>query len=116
MSKHWKEIANKEKHLDYMSTYDVGGMNIDGIKMGAYIYFVRECSFTFQFASLGQLDEMIEYVSKKTNPSTKVLHNGLEHYWQSWKERLPRGLLKGSKRVRILNALTRAKIDFKNEL
>lgn len=114
MSKHWKEKADADKHVDYMSTYHVGGINInfEGNKTGEWVYFVRVGSFTFQFVNLEQLDDMIEYVSQKVHPSTKAPNNGLEHYWHSWQERLPKGLLKGPRRDRILTALLKAKTDF----
>lgn len=116
MSKHWKERTNPAKHLDFMSTAHVGGLPIDASEeKGDWVYFVRECSFTFQFASLEQLKKMTEYFSTKVHPSTKTYNDGLEHYWQLWYERIPKGLIGGSKRERIHKALTNALIDFEQK-
>ncbi|MEZ5008086.1 MAG: hypothetical protein R2728_11650 [Chitinophagales bacterium] len=113
MSKHWTEKYDPNIHKDFMSTYHVGGSSIDLNKLTSEkkIYFVRECSFTFQFINLNQLDEMIEFVSSKVQPSSRR-EIGLDHWWHSWKERLPKGLLKGSKRDKILKALEKARLDF----
>ncbi|WP_343635188.1 hypothetical protein [Fluviicola sp.] len=113
MSKHWKEKTNPEEHIDYMSTSHIGGFPIqNSSEKGEWVYFVRECSFTFQFASIDQLKVAKAYFSMKVHPSTKRFNNGLEHYWQSWFERLPAGLIRGTKRVRILKALEKALQEF----
>jgi hypothetical protein len=116
MSKHWKEVADREKHIDYMSTTHIGGINIDfeGNKTDKWVYFVKECSFTFQFVNFEQLDMMIEYFSAKIHPSRRKYNNGLEHYWQYWYERLPKGLIGGTKRERILKALLKARDEFRH--
>ena len=74
---------------------------------------MKECSFTFQFVNLEQLDKAIAYLSKKVHPSTWEFNDGLEHYWQRWYERLPKGLAGGTKRERILKALVRARRTFR---
>lgn len=113
MSKHWKEKTNPEQHVDYMSTNHVQGLSVQNSpEKGEWVYFVRECSFTFQFVSLNQLKIAKEYFSVKIHPSTKRFNNGLEHYWQSWYERLPAGLTGGTKRERILKALEKALLEF----
>jgi hypothetical protein len=115
MSKHWKEKADPAKHLDLMSASGIGGINIDcdANKTDKWVYFVKECSFTFQFVNLEQLDEAIEYFNKKVHQSTREYNNGLEHYWQRWYERLPKGLTGGTKRERILKAWVRARETFR---
>jgi hypothetical protein len=113
MSKHWKEKTDNKKHIDFMMTAHIGGFPIEHSKnKGAWVYFVRECSFTFQFASIEQLKMMIDYFSKKVHPSTRTFNNGLEHYWQMWYERIPKGLAGGSKREKIHKALTKALNEF----
>lgn len=113
MSKHWKEKTNPEEHIDYMSTNQIDGLSIQNSReKGEWVYFVRECSFTFQFVSLEQLKTAKAYFSTKVHPSTMRFNNGLEHYWQSWSERLPAGLKGGSKRERILKALEKALQEF----
>ncbi len=114
MSKHWKEIANPAIHTDFMSTSWVGGIpaKADRKLTIQYVYFVRECSFTFQFSTIEQIEMMIAHFEKKIHASDRSF-NGLEHYWQKWYERLPGGLLKGAKRGKILKALKKALADFK---
>lgn len=115
MSKHWKEKTDFETHVDYMSTTHIQGLSIESSpERGEWVYFVRECSFTFQFVSLKQLEKAKEYFSQKIHPSTRKFNNGYEHYWQLWFERLPAGLIGGTKRERILKALEKALIDFRN--
>lgn len=118
MSKHWKEKTNLEEHIDidYMSTAHIGGLPIQNSPAkGEWVYFVTECSFTFQFVSLEQLKTAKAYFSLKVHPSTRRFHDGLEHYWQSWSERLPAGLIRGSKRERILKALEKAFQEFSSD-
>ncbi|MBK6699944.1 MAG: hypothetical protein IPG55_08585 [Saprospiraceae bacterium] len=113
MSKHWKEKTDPTKHVDFMSSTHLGGIGIEGSKeKGAWVYFVRECSFTFQFASLRQLKVASDYFSKTVHPSTRRKHDGLEHYWQFWYEKLPKGLIGGSKREKVHKALTKALMEF----
>lgn len=116
MSKHWKEKTNPEEHIDYMSTTHIGGLPIQNSReKGEWVYFVSECSFTFQFVSIEQLKTAHAYFSMKVHPSTRRFNNGLEHYWQSWSERLPAGLIRGSKRERILKALEKALHEFSSD-
>lgn len=117
MSKHWKEKTDLAVHVDYMSTAHIQGISIESSgKKGDWVYFVRECSFTFQFVSLEQLEAAISYFSLKVHPSTRRFNNGLEHYWQLWFERLPAGLTGGTKRIRILKALEKALNDFRSNI
>ncbi|NQZ59834.1 MAG: hypothetical protein HRT88_20475 [Lentisphaeraceae bacterium] len=113
----WKEKLDPSKHKDYMSTNSLGGDPVKAPKdnlIEAWVYFVKECGFTFQFISLEQIEECIDYFSTKTHPSTKEYNNGLEHYWQKWYERLPSGLTKNGKREKVLKTLTEAKEKIKN--
>lgn len=116
MSKHWKKIADSKIHMDFMDTSWVGGIPIsfEGKLTKQCVFFVRECSFTFQFISLEQIETMISHFEQKTHPSERDF-NGLEHYWQKWYERLPSNLLKESKRTRILKALKKALKEFKSD-
>ena len=114
MSKHWKEKADPEKHIDYMSTAHVGGLPLAASpeKDTPFVYFVRVEGFTFQFVTLTQLESAIAYFSDNPPPS-RAPHNGLEHFWQKWYERLPKGMTKKSKREKIKKALERAQEDFR---
>ncbi len=113
MARYWKEKTDPDRHVDFMSTAQIGGLPLEssGAK-GDWVYFVRECSFTFQFVNLNQLEEMITYFSEKVHPSTRTENVRLEHYWQRWYERLPKGLNGGSKRERIHKALVKALAEF----
>ena len=116
MAKHWKEIANLEKHIDYMSTSHVGGIALKGSpeKDTAQVYFVQVEGFTFQFVTLDQLDTAIAYFSDMP-PASRASNNGLEHFWQRWYERLPKGMTKKSKRAKVLKALNKARNEFSCE-
>ncbi len=103
-----KHTYGFHQHIPYR--WGVPGMRRNKIEQ-EWVCFVKECTFTFQFRPLDQRDEMINYFSVKTHPSTRKTHNGLEHYWQSWRERLPTGLVKEPKRLKILKALRKAKND-----
>ncbi|MCP4213259.1 MAG: hypothetical protein GY765_01325 [bacterium] len=112
----WKEKLDPQKHKDYMSSYWIGGDDIKAPKdnlIDSWIFFVKECGFTFQFTSIAQLDECLNYFSQKVHASTRREHDGLEYDWQAWYERLPGGLIKNSKREKILKSLEAAKEKFK---
>lgn len=99
-----------------MSTSAVEGLPLESspYKATPWVYFVRECSFTFQFVTLDQLKECLEWFEKKIHPSSREYNNGLEHYWQRWYERLPKGLTRESKRIKIAKALKKAYEEFNN--
>lgn len=115
MAKSWKEKFDPAKHRDFMSTSHVGGF-LPGDGLGGldnshplmqmhWVYFVREGDFTFQFHSLAQMRECLNYFEADTHPSTMLPSITLEHYWQRWFERLPAGLRSGRRKVRIIKAL-----------
>ena len=88
-----------------------------------WVYFVRVCSFTFEFHSLEQIEICLAYYSSKTHPSSLV-HGlkvpsekwGCDHWeTQRWFERLPEWLMEESKRRRVVKALTTALSEFKSE-
>ncbi len=116
MSKHWKEALDPERHRDFMSCSAIQGRPRDAPRdnlVQEWAYFVQVNSFTFEFASLGQLEECLAYCRKKVHESTRRPGIALEHYWQRWFERLPRGLLAGTKRERVVHAFERALDDFR---
>jgi hypothetical protein len=111
--KHWKEPLDVERHRDYVSgSQDAGGVPIDRSISDGWVYFVRVCSFTFSFANLDQLREAIRYFGQTVHPARREPGRHLEHYWQRWYERLPPGLVGGSKRVRVRHGLTAALTSF----
>ena len=114
----WKEQLDPKKHIDYMSSSWIGGIPAPKKKNNLiieWVYFVKECNFTFQFISLTQLDECIEYFSLEIPPQTIRQEICLEHYWQRWFERLPKGLIAKRKKEKILKALKKARIEFDNQ-
>jgi hypothetical protein len=116
VSKYWRERLDPELHRDYMgggeAAQDAGGWPVNPAKTDGWIYFVRECSFTFTFVNLAQLEEAQRFLERKVHPARRRPGITLEHYWQRWYERLPPGLCGGSKRLKILRALAEAKREF----
>ena len=118
MSRHWREKLNPKKHRDYMISVGDGGFPIKPSKdnlITHHVYFVQVVGFTFQFSSIAQIYEALEYCKQKTYPSTIKPEIFLEHYWQKWYERLPKGLLKGTKRDKVVKALEKAILEFEQD-
>jgi hypothetical protein len=118
MAKIWKEKYDWSKHQNKM--YFEGDDNnypSNNIEV-KWIYFVKECSFVFEFHSIGQLKECQKYYSKKVRPSSIIpekdlhLYGGDQSETQRWFERLPMKLLKEKNRIRVLKALNNAIIEF----
>ena len=113
MPKFWTEPLDPTKHLDFMCGFQApGGVRVDQPAGSRLVYFVRVCGFTFQFQSIAQLDEALRCFEMPVRPSGRAPHDGLEHYWHSWFERLPAGLSGGSKRGRVVSALKHARSSF----
>jgi len=110
---HWKEPLDVERHRDYVSgAQDAGGVTVDCSISDGWVYLVRVCGFTFSFANLDQLREAIQYFGQTVHPGRRSPGRHLEHYWQRWFERLPAGLIGGSKRTRVRRGLTCALTSF----
>ncbi|HBE70131.1 MAG TPA: hypothetical protein DDW52_18440 [Planctomycetaceae bacterium] len=117
MARHWSEKLDPERHVDVMGAASYfGGANIEPAKSPNLdhrrMYFVAVAGFTFQFVSLEQLRECLEWFRQKIHPSSRLPNVTLEHYWQRWYERLPKGLTKEPKRQKIVTALENALSDF----
>jgi hypothetical protein len=112
MARIWREQLDLERHRDFMAGADDGGRPIDPLSSDGWVYCVRECSFTFQFATVDQIQQCRDYFAAKLHPARRKPGVSLEHYWQLWFERLPPGLLAESKRLRVLKALEKALIQF----
>ncbi len=116
MARYWTEPFDPLRHRDFMRSYQSpGGTTVERTGPGAVVYFVRECSFTFSFMTLEQLDEAIGFFSARTHPMRREPGHVLEHYWHRWFERLPAGLTGGSQRTRILRALKKAAGHFRGK-
>lgn len=111
MPRIWTEIADSKRHVDYLSDWTVGGRSVgtptDNLKRRK-VLLVEVCQFTFQFHSQHQLKEAVEFFSKTIHPSGLERGVNLEHYWQPWSQRLPKGMTSRSRRVRVLAALQNA--------
>ena len=71
-----------------------------------WVYFVRACSFTFEFHSVAQINQCLEYFERKLHPSSRLDIGAADHWeMQRWFERLPIYLSEEPKRKRIVKAL-----------
>lgn len=112
MSKHWKEPFDASRHSNQMWG---AGCEADTTRDQALdpcsVYFVRTCSFTFEFHSIAQLNICLAYFSQKLRPSSRLrweelgAHGGDQTETQRWFDRLPQWLLKETKRLRVVRAL-----------
>ena len=111
MARWWREPLDVEKHRDLMSTTDIGGMQIEPLRdrlLERQIYFVEVSGFTFQFVSVEQIRAALAYFTERIHRSSRQPDVVLEHYWQSWYERLPQWLSEEPKRVKVISALLKA--------
>ena len=78
-----------------------------------WVYFVRVCSFTFEFHSVAQINECFQYYSRKIHPSSRLDIGGASSWEvQRWFERLPMYLSEEPKRKRVVKALAAALEEF----
>jgi hypothetical protein len=115
MSKHWKEPLDPARHVDH---FHAGGAiprrPVRGAR--AYSYFVVVAGFTFELASLDQIKECLAFFSEPIHgTSRKPVFAPESGHWESWHERLPARILKGSKRERVMKALRDALEEFSAE-
>ena len=112
MSRLWKEIADPKKHNDFMSSYVEGGVPIEKSRdnlIDKWVYFIDVCNFTFQFANINQVREAKNYFEQKTHKSNmEIGPSPIEHYWHPWFCKLPKGITKETKRLKVLKALNKA--------
>jgi hypothetical protein len=114
MSRHWREQLDPSRHADQMTVH-VGGFPVEPPRdrlITKWVYFVDVASFTFQFHSLDQLRECLEFFRQKVHRTSRQPDVYLEHYWQRWFEKLPQWLFEESKRVKVVAALELAAKDF----
>ena len=119
MSRHWIEKLDPERHADFMSTTHVGGLPVDSPRSNLedrLVYFVAVAGFTFQFVNIDQLRDCLKWFRDKIHPSSRTPDVELEHYWQRWYERLPKGITKEPNRQKVVAALERALTDFQDGL
>lgn len=111
MARHWTEPLDPQRHVNMMGV-GVSGVPIKQTTPDQQVYFVAVAGFTFQFASLEQLRECLQWFRNKIHPSSRLPGVILEHNWQRWYERLPKGINKESRREKVVKALENALADF----
>ena len=116
MARLWTEPLDLARHRDLMSTNHIGGIEctipLDRL-IEQKVYFIEAAGFTFQFTSLAQIQEALEFFEKRIHPSSRQADIVLEHYWQRWYERLPQWLFKEPRRLKVVAAMTRALTEFR---
>jgi hypothetical protein len=119
MARIWKETVDHwgRTHMSgigkpHRSNHDYGKMEV---------WYVRVCSFTFEFNHPDQVDACLGYYSQKVRPSSRIpanelhLFGGDQSECQRWFERLPMYLLEEPKRLKVVQALTQAKSRWAQE-
>lgn len=115
MSRHWKERLDPEKHIDFMCDRSVGGRPVAPVRdnlLEHRVYFVNVCSFTFQFHSLQQVKQCLDYFQIKIHPGSREPNVDYEHYLHPWYQRVPQRLFEEARREKVVRALERALSDF----
>jgi hypothetical protein len=103
MSQHWKEPEPS-----------LGGF------VAKWQYYVRVCSFTFSFSSVEEIQEYLDYFSRKIHPTSadwagnrRIYLNVGDHYdRQTCFDRLPLYLKEEPKRHKVAKALQKALAEF----
>ena len=107
MTRIWREKLDPSRHLNRMEMPVTSRPTIAGL--APWVYFVRVCSFTFEFHSIEQIKACREYYLEKIHPSSRIDIGGADSWEvQRWFERLPMYLLEEPKRQRVLKALASA--------
>ena len=102
----------RNNHNQMWDQYPVS-VNSQGYVTEPFVYFVRLCSFTFEFHSIMQIKACLDYYRQKVHPSTRLNMGAADHWeMQRWFERLPMYLLEGSKRLKVMKALSAAIAEF----
>jgi hypothetical protein len=77
------------------------------------VLFVRVCSFTFAFFSEEEVQQYLDYYSKKIHPSSAISNmNGSHWEFQTQFDELPLYLREEPKRKQVVKALSEAIIQF----
>ena len=119
MAQIWSETFDKRKHQNQMLEVKSSTDDHDRAPtlLQRQVYFVRVCSFTFQFHSIQQIQACLDYYARKIQPSSR-LDIGSADTWEClrWFERLPLFLREEPKRQRVVKALTAALEQFQSEI
>jgi hypothetical protein len=117
MARHWHEPYDPNRHRNRMlGAGPPADESPDPIILPRSVFFVEAAGFTFEFHSLDQLRAALEYFAQKVRPSSRIPHfpSGSVDHWegQRWYDRIPMKLLKESRRLRVVKALTEALAHF----
>ena len=115
MAKVWKEEFDGTRHSNKMDGA-ARRQRPQANFVPEWVFFVRTCSFTFEFHNLDEIAECLAYYSQKLHPSSR-LDIGAAESWeaQRWSERLPMYLLEEPKRLKVVKALASALEQFEAE-
>lgn len=114
MAKVWKEELDWSRHQNKMDAPVERRPELNFVPQ--WVFFVRVCSFTFEFHTLNQIAECLAYYSQKTHPSSRVGIGSADHWEaQRWFERLPMYLMEEPKRQKVVKALATALEQFEAE-
>jgi hypothetical protein len=106
----WTEAYRSGKHF---APWEYRGSVDDHLRAPSLIpknvLLVSVASFTFQFFTVQQLRDCLEYFSRKTHPSSRLDIGSADH-WEAlrWFEQLPMYLLEEPKRLKVISALSEA--------
>ena len=119
MAKAWKEEFDPLRHSNKMWVVDAVPYPKASF-VPRWVFFVRVCSFTFEFHSLKQIEACLEYYSQKIRASSRLPGYNERDYgdhWeaQRWYEQLPMYLLEEPKRQKVVKALASALVQFEAE-
>ncbi len=109
--KAWKEKYRDWKARGFDQRRTFAPQHLRGVP--EWVYFVRVCSFTFSFDSVEQIQEYLDYFSKRIQPSSampNVPQSGWEY--QTRFDELPLYLREEAKRQKVIKALTKAISEF----
>lgn len=118
MAQIWSEPFDRTKHQNHMA--GVASFTDDHHRaptlLQRQVYFVRACSFTFQFHSIEQIRACLKSFDRKIQPSSRRDIGGADHWeCERWFERLPLFLREEAKRQRVVKALSDALEKFEVE-
>ena len=91
-----------------MNTSWIGGFPLQSPRdnlLEAWIYIIEAAGIRLEFIDEDQIREAASYFSQKLHGSSMRPGVTLEHYWQSWFERLPKGAHNHRTQEKLLSAL-----------
>ena len=99
---------NPKIHFDFISSSGCGGVQIKKplvINNEEVVIVLNIKEHQLIFTDFNQLLQAKDFFKLKLRPSDRGTLNKLEHYWQIWHNRLPKEVIKGSNKEKIVNAI-----------